>query len=127
MEFVLDGGRRGGGYPAIHVVEEVDAHHDGQHVAWVAAGHGGNYEVGLLGRRAKAPRSDCVGFTPLCGSAGHWRAQVAVNHPRKLWGFKSLPAHHAAVQTTESDIGYWSWRAASTAAQVVGALPFRTK
>src|SRR2546427_9709086 len=35
-------------------------------------------------------------FGGLSGSAGHWRAQVAVNHPRKLWGFKSLPAPHLA-------------------------------
>src|SRR5712671_3498834 len=33
---------------------------------------------------------------PVAGSAGHWRAQVAVNHPRKLWGFKSLPAHQSS-------------------------------
>ena len=37
------------------------------------------------------------------GSAGHWRAQVAVNHPRKLWGFKSLPAH--AQQTAGPHLG----------------------
>src|SRR5438128_9080066 len=40
-------------------------------------------------------------FGGLSGSAGHWRAQVAVNHPRKLWGFKSLPAH--AQQTFGPD------------------------
>src|SRR5438270_7666235 len=34
-------------------------------------------------------------YLSVSGSAGHWRAQVAVNHPRKLWGFKSLPAHHS--------------------------------
>src|SRR5947208_7582996 len=43
----------------------------------------------------EAPGPDCVRLLLFSGSAGHWRAQVAVNHPRKLWGFKSLPAHHS--------------------------------
>src|SRR5438093_10124012 len=43
----------------------------------------------------RPPRRDCVRLLLFSGSAGHWRAQVAVNHPRKLWGFKSLPAHHS--------------------------------
>jgi hypothetical protein len=30
---------------------------------------------------------------PNNGSAGHWRAQGAVNAPRTLWPFNSVPTH----------------------------------
>ena len=30
---------------------------------------------------------------PNNGSAGHWRAQGAVNAPHKLWPFNSVPTH----------------------------------
>src|SRR6266568_99410 len=49
------------------------------------------------GAGSEAPGPDFVRLLLFCGSAGHWRAQVAVNHPRKLWGFKSLPAHQSDV------------------------------
>ena len=34
---------------------------------------------------------------PNNGSAGHWRAQGAVNAPRKLWPFNSVPTRQAAL------------------------------
>src|SRR2546428_1354574 len=59
----------------------------------------------------KARGGDFVRLRLFSGSAGHWRAQVAVNHPRKLWGFKSLPAHSCRLSGHRSrlwqDIVRW--------------------
>src|SRR5439155_8590825 len=99
-ELFFDEWARRGGDPSVHVVQEVDADHEGKDVPCIASRHGWNYEVGLSGRHDEAPRRDCVRLLRFSGSAGHWRAQVAVNHPRKLWGFKSLPAHSLSCLRT---------------------------
>src|SRR5205807_8421052 len=82
VELLLDRRRRGRGDPAVHVVEEVDSDHDGEDISRISSRHGGIIGVGYH-------------YLSVSGSAGHWRAQVAVIHSRKLWWFKSLPAYNS--------------------------------
>src|SRR5438477_1978124 len=88
VELRLDGRHDGGANVAIQIIQEVDGDHHREDVAAVSSRHGAILWAVTLPESAIA-----YDYLSLSGSAGHWRAQVAVNHPRKLWGFKSLPAH----------------------------------
>src|SRR5438477_5393664 len=60
VEFLLYRGRGRGGDPAVHVVEEVDADHDGEDVSGIAlrtSPHHWNYEVGLPVRHSRGART----------------------------------------------------------------------
>ena len=114
-ELLLDDRRGRRGHPAVHVVEEVDGDHDGEHIPGVAARHAAIMETG--GQRGNGYDTQSPGSLRAGSAKGTWRAQRSVKPPRKLWGFDSLPAHQPNF---EFEIGDFSCEFAEKGASCQG-------